>query len=303
MRNCYRRFREKILSRVRFNVLSLDKTFEWMESGKSIVRFGDGELSIILGGRGPDFQNASKDLSSDLRRIFFDDHPRVLKCLPILLNSFSDELIGYNVQTVEWWRKWLLNHFWRVIYLYVESSRCEYGDAFVSRPYMRTIGCQDLDVNLSEYFARVRKLFLERDVVIVEGSKTRFGVGNDLLIYARSIRRILVPKVNAYQVKQELLEFLDSNADQNLLYILACGPLAKILTLRLSELGCTAWDLGHLDVEYEWYQRGFQSISSVPGKYVNEAAERFVGASSDFDLFPYRKQIVADFSEKELDDK
>ena len=293
MRDWYRRFREKILSQVRFNVLSLNKTFEWMESGKSIVRFGDGELSIILGGRGPGFQSYSKELSKDLRTVFFSDNKNLLKCLPVTINAYSVDLVDHNEGTVNWWRKWLRDHFWRMLYLHSKANR-EYGDTNVTRQYMRRLGCNSSAEQLAAYFSRVRNLFTGRDLIVVEGRKTRFGIGNDLFSNAKSVRRVLVPEVDAYSKKDEILNFLANTMEGSSTYVLACGPLAKILALRLAAGGELVWDLGHLDIEYEWYLRGAQDKIPIPGKYVNESSVHYVDpVDTDPTLHQkYRTQII-----------
>lgn len=299
MRNCYRRFREKILSRVRFNVLSLDKTFEWMESGKSIVRFGDGELSIILGGRGPGFQSYSRELSKDLKEVFFATNENLLKCLPVTINAYSVDLLDHNEGTVNWWRKWMRDHFWRMLYLHSRANK-EYGDTNVTRQYMRMLGCNSSAEQLASYFSRVKNLFAGRDLIVVEGRKTRFGVGNDLFGRAKSVRRVLVPEVEAYARKHEVLDFLAKTTGSSCTYILACGPLAKILALRLATAGKVVWDLGHLDIEYEWYLRGAKNKIPIPGKYVNESSVHYMDpVDADPALHQkYRSQIIFEVSMK-----
>ena len=37
------------------------------------------------------------------------------------------------------------------------------------------------------------------------------------------------------------------------LFILALGPMATVLAYDLARLGYRALDLGHIDIEYEWF--------------------------------------------------
>ena len=55
------------------------------------------------------------------------------------------------------------------------------------------------------------------------------------------------------------------------LFLLALGPTATVLAYRLSLAGMTALDIGHLDIQYEHYLRGYKSIAPIPGKHVGEA--------------------------------
>ena len=59
--------------------------------------------------------------------------------------------------------------------------------------------------------------------------------------------------------------------EEGKLIILSYGPTATILAYDLAKLGYQAVDIGHLDIEYEWYQRGDKNGGVVKGKYTNEA--------------------------------
>ena len=113
-------------------------------------------------------------------------------------------------------------------------------------------------------------MWKDKDIIIVEGVKTRLGVGNDLLVEARSIKRILGPAINAFdyidEIKKKVVEVYNGE-----LVIMALGPTATILASDLSKLGIQALDIGHLDIEYEWYCRKSKSHDIIPGKYTNEA--------------------------------
>lgn len=61
--------------------------------------------------------------------------------------------------------------------------------------------------------------------------------------------------------------------DSNVLVLISAGPTATILAADLSKIGVQSIDIGHLDVEYEWFKRGVTEKVRIPGKYVNEAAQ------------------------------
>ena len=52
--------------------------------------------------------------------------------------------------------------------------------------------------------------------------------------------------------------------------MIALGPTATVLAYDLAEMGYWALDIGHLDLEYEWFLKG-KGYSYVPHKYNNEA--------------------------------
>lgn len=290
--------KSKILSVLIFPVLSVDETFRWMESGGSIVRFGDGELSIIFGRRGPKFQAFSCNLRRELSNAINYNHPALLRCLPRVINAYSEVLDCYNDETILWWKRWILGRFWNIVRLYVSLKDGKYGDAAISRPYSATFGERKCEIDYKSYFDRFIDLFAGRDIIIVEGAETKFGVGNDLLSRSKSVRRILVPAVDAYSKVDDVCRCVDSVVSKASVFILACGPLAKILAKRLVDRGLIAWDLGHLDIEYEWWIRNAREKINIPGKYVNEASIAYVD-SEDQDikiLRNYRSQIIFDVS-------
>lgn len=109
----------------------------------------------------------------------------------------------------------------------------------------------------------------KRDVVLIEGVYTRFGVGNTLLDNAKSITRILGPAVDAINKYDEILEAAIKH-DKEALYLIALGPVATVMAYDLAKNGRQAVDIGHLDLEYEWFLKGERVRAPVPYKYVNE---------------------------------
>ena len=53
--------------------------------------------------------------------------------------------------------------------------------------------------------------------------------------------------------------------------MISLGPAASVLAYDLSKFGYQAIDIGHADIEYEFYLRKYNSIKRIPYKYVNQA--------------------------------
>ena len=51
----------------------------------------------------------------------------------------------------------------------------------------------------------MKKIWDERDVLIIEGYFTRCGIGNDLFNNSKSIKRILCPPKNAFLVYEKII--------------------------------------------------------------------------------------------------
>lgn len=140
------------------------------------------------------------------------------------------------------------------------------------------------------YIPKIKKIWENRNILLVEGDKTRSGVGNDLYSNAKSIRRILAPAENAYLKYDEILDEVKNNALKSDLILMALGPTASILAYDLYKLGFQAIDLGHLDIEYEWCRRNAEWKTVIEDKYVNEVNHRNVGESNNKE---YLSQIIA----------
>ena len=122
------------------------------------------------------------------------------------------------------------------------------------------------------YFSRLKMLWNDRDIYIIEGVKTRLGVGNDLFDNCKSLHRIIGPAENAFDKYDKILDHIISLVPKSVLLIIALGPTATILAYDLSQLGYRAIDIGHVDIEYEYFLRKAQDKIKIPGKYVNEVS-------------------------------
>ena len=74
------------------------------------------------------------------------------------------------------------------------------------------------------------------------------------------------------------------------LILLALGPTATVMAYNLAQKGYQAIDIGHIDIEYEWFQMKATSKVPVPWRYVNETGNRLSELSSDPE---YTSQIIA----------
>ncbi len=121
---------------------------------------------------------------------------------------------------------------------------------------------------------------------------SRLGVGNDLFDNAGSIRRILCPPRNAFERYDRILnEAL--KVEKEVLFLIALGPTATVLAYDLHNAGYQAVDIGHIDVEYEWWRMKARRKVKLEKKYVNEAfGNKWVTDAGE----GYRKEIIAQIS-------
>lgn len=129
-------------------------------------------------------------------------------------------------------------------------------------------------------FDLLKLLWEKKDLLIVEGEKTKLGVNNNLFENSKSIKRIIAPAQNAFSVYNEILESVKKNAEKRMVLI-ALGPTATVLAYDLAKENIQALDIGHIDIEYEWYLNGDETKKPIKGKSVQELHVQEVGKEND----------------------
>ena len=186
----------------------------------------------------------------------------------------------------DFWKKHL-DHYDQ-FYREIAPAPC-YGSTFISRPY---IDFKDKSRAASQ-FDKLKKLWENRDILIVEGATSRTGVGNDLFDRANSILRIVCSSHNAYKDVDTIEATIRQYAEDRLILIML-GPTAKVLAAHLANDGYQALDIGHIDSEYEWLKMGAQT--KVKLKHKHTAEYNFDQDIEFIEDETYTKQIVADLS-------
>ena len=255
-----------------------------LEGGLSISRFGDGEMRLIEG-ESIEFQNYNPHLASRLLDVIHAQHDRLIVGIPDVFNGLS----SYKKNAVYAWRK----HLSRYLNSWVKYTNPNviYGNSFISRPY---IIYKD-SANSTHKFDKIKKLWEGRDILLVEGQKSRLGVGNKLFSNSNSVQRILCPIKNAFGCYDEILDSIKEKSKSKLI-LLALGPTASVLALDLTVFGFQALDIGHIDIEYEWFLQKAEWTERVQNKYVNEAISG--EPMNDFFDEIYQSQICKIISDK-----
>ena len=60
--------------------------------------------------------------------------------------------------------------------------------------------------NIHEYIKKLKKIWNSKHILIIEGEKSRLGIGNDLFDNAKSIKRIICPSINAFRVYDKIIK-------------------------------------------------------------------------------------------------
>jgi glycosyltransferase family protein len=248
-------------------IKSIDETLDKIVQDKcSISRFGDGEFGVMFGSR-IRYHDRSSKLVQRLKEVISSENPKLLIGLPPCFGSLDD----FIPPTINFWRKWMSKKR-AMVYSYLDMNRIYYN-AFINRCYLNYNKTDEHHQACRRYFGRLKEIWKDRDIILFESQQGRLGVGNDLLEEAKSISRIVFcPVKNAFDKYDEILSAFDG-LNSDVLILAALGPTATVLAYDLCNEGYQAIDIGHLDLEYEWFLRKDELGKPLEFKYVDGTSE------------------------------
>lgn len=231
---------------------------------KSMCRFGDGEFELIFGRDRPAFQIPDKKLGERLKEVIESNDERILVCIADNYGSLDE----FNDDAARNIRLYLTEEKRREQKQLLDMNK-KYYDAYVSRPYIlyRDKG------SAAGLFALWKRVWKDRDILLVEGSVTRNGYGNDLFQNAKSVKRLLAPNENAWTYYAQIRQYILEHIDKNILVLISLGPAATVMAYDLTYDGYQAIDIGHLDNEYEWFLKNCTERMNISYKYVSEVPQ------------------------------
>ena len=250
-------------------VQSIDETIdELLNTEKSLVRFGDGEMTMMMG-KSLQLEKHEQQLAEDMKRIIGFEHDNLVVAI---CNIFGN-LDIYRKESQEFWKDHLVVR--RKEYVKMCNHQKQYGNATISRCYYMY---KDKS-KCGNQFEKIRQIWKDKDIVVVEGSRTHNGVGNDLLDTAGSVERIIGPAKDAYLSISQIYEACCSYPKDRL-FLVSLGAAAKPLVEKLFLEGYRVLDIGNLDMEYEWYLMRADKKEKVPKhEIVGEEANQKAGFS------------------------
>ncbi len=246
---------------------------------KSFIRFADGEFEIMRGNERPPFQNVDAVLSKRLLDVFTSSEENILLGIA---DTYGD-LDQYTDEIAQGIREYMTEET-RAFHMSVIDLNRTYYDAYIFKSYMPYKDKESTGKRIS----LIKKIWDRKDIVLIEGDKTRTGYGNDLFDNARSIRRILCPTFNAYTKYDEILAS-SRKVDKNCLILIILGPAGKVLAYDLALEGYQVVDIGQIDMDYDWYRAGAGYKVPNPDKYVSQLPPSAVSEITD-DV--YRQQVL-----------
>ena len=161
------------------------------------------------------------------------------------------------------WKNFFENNKFKILKILDKNKK--YYSGSITRFY---INYKDKS-QASEFIKKLKKIWEGRDIIIVEGYKSRIGIGNDLFNKTKSIKRILCPSKHAFSAYNRILNSVLKYSKDNLILI-ALGPTASVLFCDLSKNGYQAIAIGHVDIQYELYLRNATKNIRIKYKFFNE---------------------------------
>lgn len=265
-------------------ICSIDTTIDLIiNKGCSMARFGDGEFAIMDNKKRQKFQHLDEKLAKRLAEVIRSQEEG-------LLIGIADNygcLDAYNHDGKQGIRYYMTEEVRKDHSKYLSAERV-YHNAYISRPY--ALFADNMTDAPKKRFDALRKIWEDRKIIFVEGLWTRLGVGNNLFDNAKQIARIEAPPVHSFDKYDEILEAALKWADKDILFLIAMGPSAGVLAYDLYKAGYQAIDIGHVDLEYEWFLNGAGKRSAVKHKYNNE----FSGGDNVEDIYDeeYLREIL-----------
>lgn len=285
---CYEKRRVFILrTKYHLPIMTPDQTLDYIERHHCcIARYGDGEFDLITNSRDLHFQKRDQALSLQLTTILSKKNKKLLICVPRCMNTNK----GCNNHSSAFWIEWGRHgHHEQIINLIrSHTGKCyRFGDSQITRPY--------IDWKTSERakrtFPKLRHLWENKDIIIVEGDRTCMGVGNNLFDNAKSVKRILAPAVGAFEYREQIKNSILKHFKGELI-LMALGPTATVLAADFADLNIQALDIGNVDIEYEWFLRKATERIPIPGKFTNEAKNGIGRIISECHDEKYLQQII-----------
>ena len=105
-----------------------------------------------------------------------------------------------------------------------------------------------------------------------------------------SIQRVICPAENAFEIYDRILNQL-LKLPKDKLILLALGPTATVLAYDMYKAGYHVIDIGHVDIEYEWFLRKATKKIKIENKYVTEVKEGRVDIQ-DIKDSKYQNEII-----------
>lgn len=271
-----------------FQIATSYETAKYLKkTGRSLARFGDGEINLIFNHKSIGFQPYSDSIRKDLSNVAIDTNKSLCIGLPHGFLDTDDE----KKTVASFWWSYVTRNQQNIKDFVLKSHRKQ----FLDTNFSRTVTELKNTTEISDVVSTVKSIWSNRPVLIVEGEGTRFGVGNGLLSNAGVVSRIVAPAEDAYSVIDKIVVEIEQiikrpEYDTNPILLVALGPTATIICSRMSKK-VQSIDIGHFDLQFEYLKQGKFNKTEIKSRYDNEMANGSAFSDVRDDL--YDAEIVS----------
>lgn len=240
-------------------ILNADDSLDVLcNSDKSIARFGDGEIRLIFG-TGVHFQKYDEKLSQKLKTTLVSSFDNLFIGLPDFYASLMDANMVVKNAVRRFYGKYT------PLILPMLNEKQVYAYSAFTFPYIN-VGFNNNKEYYETRYNKFRRIWDNKDIVIVSGDKVFDKIKYNIYDNAKSIEYIKAPSINAFSKYDELLSEIKTK-EKSKLIILILGPTATAMAHDLAQLGYRALDLGHLGKDYDAFKKGVISNKENIGKF------------------------------------
>ena len=223
-------------------VVGEEATLDAILSGKSIARYGDGELNNLEGKKCVP-QLVAPGLADELREVIKAENPNCLVGVP-----YVDKRMPPEKQ-----RSW--EHYLPRFAPFLRPKAI-YHSAFITRPDSAPW------IATAEYFDKVQSLWKDKEVVLVWGGYRSLYPGFLRKTGAARVHSVIVSYEDAYAQIDDTERRVLATGVRTVL--LCAGPTATCLAHRLSLRGVHAIDLGHIGLFWRHASQDHADIAIAP---------------------------------------
>lgn len=213
------------------DVIDEDATLDAVIGGKSIARYGDGELKLCFKNKDCISQRFDDKLAKELRQILLNPHPNCIVGTvpkkPSPKNWFWDKITK------------------RPDYIKLHNPKIKYYSQWITRPDSAPW------IDREDYWMKLFSIWRDKDVALVAGSHRSLTV--EKLKTARSVQLIECMYRDTFQIVDQLEDQCLQSPHKVIL--LCCGATATVLANRLAAQGKHAIDLGHIGMFNKLYAK------------------------------------------------
>lgn len=252
-----------------------------LKDNLSVGRFGDGEIRWLLNIESPykTFEKISPKLTKRLEEVLHSNISGFKVAIPPIFNDDGNRTlqnkVDYESLILEEGEDFLTHLNRDTTYLSTELS----GGPYVELDFKKS----------KETYKLFKKIWENKNLLIVEGRSTKLGMTNDLLDNAKSIKRIECPSVNAFESYETIYGEVENNLSNIDLVLCLLGPTATVLAYDICKnFSVQALDLGHVGNNYDnflkWGNQKSKYINSevIPTRDLNEIEEK-----------KFKKQVIS----------